>query len=109
MSRIKTPSEKKSLSLTLDRRNSYRENDKASRKGIPLSKARSHRNERRSVEHELAAVSSLSGEGIEVIEANVRSTARLKKVSAFRKWPDKPLGDVIVDQAIRREKRSARR
>ncbi|MGC2617441.1 MAG: hypothetical protein WA414_00280 [Acidobacteriaceae bacterium] len=46
MSRLKSPQEKKTASLDLDRRNAYGENAKASRKGIPRSKKRSHSAER---------------------------------------------------------------
>jgi hypothetical protein len=109
MSKIKSPSEKKRLSLALDRRNTYGENDKASRKAIPLSKARSHRNERRSVLIALAEAPSVPDENVEIVEAKARSVARLKKVSAFRKCPDEPLGKVLVDQAARRDKRNGRR
>jgi hypothetical protein len=38
MSRLKSPQQKKLASLALDRRNVYGENDKASRKLIPLEK-----------------------------------------------------------------------
>ena len=43
----KTPHEKGALSLGKDRPNTYGENDKASRKGIPLAKARVNRANRR--------------------------------------------------------------
>jgi len=109
MSKIKSPPEKKSLRLALDRRNTYRENDKASRTAIPSAKARSHRAERRSVLIELAAAPLLPGDGAEIVEANARSVARLKKISAFRKCPDEPLVKVIADQAVRRDTRSGRR
>ena len=48
MSTVKSPGEKKQLSLKLDRRNTYGENAKASRKGIQKGKQRQHMNERRS-------------------------------------------------------------
>lgn len=41
-----TPQEKKSLSYAKDRRNTYGENSKASRKAIPLSKALGIRSQR---------------------------------------------------------------
>jgi len=40
MGRRKTPQEKKQLSYDRDRRSIYGENDKSSRKNIPLSKQR---------------------------------------------------------------------
>jgi hypothetical protein len=50
----KTPQEKKRLSYENDRRNTYGENSKASRKGIPLAKARANRAERHTQDHVLA-------------------------------------------------------
>ncbi len=43
-----SPQEKKAYSYAKDRRNDYGENDKSSRKNIPLSKARAQRAVRRS-------------------------------------------------------------
>ena len=47
MSRIKSPQDKKNASLERDRRNTYGENAKSSRKNIPQSKQLSHQAERR--------------------------------------------------------------
>ena len=105
MSKVKSPSEKKRLSLALDRRNSYRENAKASRKGIPLSKARSHRAERHSVAETLREVTPIHADEA---EASTRSTARLKKVGAFKKSPDESLAAHIEQQAKRRTGRVER-
>lgn len=55
MRRAKTPQEKKQLSLDRDRRNTYGENSKASRKLVPLKKAKSHRAERRLIRSTMAA------------------------------------------------------
>jgi hypothetical protein len=88
--------------MALDRRNSYRENAKASRKGIPLSKARSHRKLRRSVVqalHEATLVRT------DEVEANARSTSKQKKVGAFKKSPDQPLAAHIKQQGRQRAER----
>ena len=53
--RQRSPGEKKALSYAKDRRNCYRANDKASRKAIPLRKAKSHRADRRKAAGALAA------------------------------------------------------
>jgi hypothetical protein len=45
--KLRSPQEKKSLSCANDRRNTYRENDKASRKLIPLRKAQESRQGKR--------------------------------------------------------------
>ena len=47
LKRRQTPQEKKQLSLKKDRRNSYGENDKSSRKAIPLQKKMANRKIRR--------------------------------------------------------------
>lgn len=52
----KTPQEKKALSYAKDRRNSYRENDKASRRLIPKRKAGVNRVYRRTVSDTLAMI-----------------------------------------------------
>jgi hypothetical protein len=56
MSTIKSPPQKKELSLAFDRRNDYGENSKASRKNITRGKKRSHRHERRGVTQLLASI-----------------------------------------------------
>ena len=104
MSNIKSPQEKKRLSLKLDRRNSYGENNKSSRKNISLSKARSHRDARRVVGQTLAeALTHPSQESIDVVGAKVLSVGRKKKIEAFRKWPDASLGATIVKKLARRK------
>jgi hypothetical protein len=101
MSKVKSPSEKKRLSLALDRRNAYRENAKASRKGIPLSKARSHRAERHSVAETLREATLTHADEA---EASARSTARQKKAGAFKKSPDESLAAHIKQLATRRKR-----
>ncbi|MET3912937.1 hypothetical protein ABID59_007311 [Bradyrhizobium sp. S3.3.6] len=58
MSKVKTPREKKQLSYANDRRNTYGENQKSSRKNIPRSKQLSHQDERRAVRQALIAARS---------------------------------------------------
>ena len=87
MSKVKLPREKKRLSLALDRRNSYRENSKASRKGIPLSKARSHRGERHAISIAMNSLNTASEEAADAVEAEARASGKQRKVGAFRKLP----------------------
>ena len=97
-----TPQQKKRLSYAKDRRNTFGENSKASRKGIPLSKARGIRSERHAQDHTLAqAVRAVDPEQLDAIENQVRST----EPREWRKWPDKPLGDVLARREIRRGKK----
>lgn len=94
--RVKSPQEKKMLSLEYDRRNTFGENAKASRKNIPKSKHRSQRAERRASATPLRALSGKFDEQA-AIDAELQSrTEGIKKDRGrFKKRPDKPLGQVI--------------
>jgi hypothetical protein len=97
-----TPQQKKRLSYLKDRRNTFGENSKASRKGIPLSKARGIRSERHAQDHTLAqAVRTDDSEQLDALENQARSAAP----RYWRKSADKPLGEVLA----RRESRRATR
>lgn len=102
MSKVKSPQAKKRLSLSRDRRNSFGENDKASRKLIPLGKARTRRAERRGVGQALAAAI----DHLEPVEAEckARELGALKSRQAFVKDPDQPLGVVLARKRARRSK-----
>jgi hypothetical protein len=92
----KTPQEKKRLSHEKDRRNTYGENSKASRKGIPLAKARANRSERHTQDHVLAtAVGVENNDALAAVENLVRST----EPRYWRKSPDTPLGEVLDRKA----------
>jgi hypothetical protein len=93
---FKTPQEKKRLSLKKDRRNVYGENDKSSRKNIPLSKALSHRKVRRKMTEELQQTLSMDETKAEVLisELSQPSVEKAAK-NTWRKWPDKPLGELL--------------
>lgn len=105
MSVVKDPHQKKELSLKLDRRNTYGENDKASRKAIPRGKQRRHMNERRSVDQVLRG---LRGEVHDDEAANVELAAKTRttnsKRKGFKKQPDVPLG-VVLDAKMSRAAR----
>jgi hypothetical protein len=94
-----SPQEKKRLSYERDRRNTYGENDKSSRKNIPRAKRRARRANRRLVSTALAAVQGVVVES--VAEAAVERINRTRP-RAFRKYPDTPLGDVVADRLDRR-------
>jgi len=83
--RFRSPQEKKALSYQKDCRNTYGENDKASRKAIPLRKAASIRSERRklnaSVENEVKGI-------------GVAETPRTNK-KAWKKSSDTPIGEIV--------------
>ena len=101
---MKTPQQKKSLSYAKDRRNTFGENSKASRKGIPLAKARANRAERHAQDHLLAtAVVSAGEDEMTAVETGVKAT----KPRQWRKSPDKPLGQVLAQRAERKKKLNA--
>lgn len=96
---MKTPQEKKGLSYRKDRRNTYGENSKASRKGIPLSKARAIRAERHAQDHRLLeSLKTNDDEQLALIENSVRST----KPRQWRKSADKPLGELLARRLLRK-------
>jgi hypothetical protein len=89
---MKSPQEKKRLSYSKDRRNTYGENSKSSRKNIPLTKALSIRSERHAQDR-LLAVALIASEQDQLtsIENKVRGT----KPRHWKKSPDEPLGAVL--------------
>jgi hypothetical protein len=97
MSSVKDQAEKKRMSLELDRRNAYGENDKAGRKNIPRGKQRQHQNERRSVVQALRPISADTTED-EIVNAELISKARAtaSKRKGFRKKPDEPLNAILA-------------
>ncbi|MCC6740248.1 MAG: hypothetical protein IT452_14475 [Planctomycetia bacterium] len=96
MSRVKLPREKKRLQLERDRRNVYGENSKASRKNIPLAKARTHREERMKAREALAGTAGVPEED-RLIQLQKVAETRTKQARrhGFRKDPDRPLGKVL--------------
>jgi hypothetical protein len=98
MRRPKTPQEKKRLSLAKDRRNSYGENDKASRKNIPRAKARVNRANRHQDRQTLdSAVGAPEDERDDAVEQAL--LGRRRKV--WRKWADEPLGELLARRRSR--------
>ena len=88
----KTPQEKKSESYAKDRRNTYGENSKASRKSIPRHKQRSHQLDRRIASEGLR----VDGGEVDLERADAAETRRLLAAKyAFKKQPDQPLGEVL--------------
>ena len=104
MSTIKNPEEKKRLSLTLDRRNRYGENSKASRKGIQRGKQLRHMDERRTVGEVLARLKGDVQEE-QAIEAELLAKTRIthSRRRGFKKSPDTPLGVVLASKKARKK------
>lgn len=97
--RRKTPQEKKALSLRKDRRNTYGENDKASRKGVPLAKARVNRANRH-LDKQL--MDGATGVADPQAGSEVEDRVRGRRRKVWRKDPDQPLGEVLA----RKDKRT---
>ncbi len=98
MSTVKHPDEKKLLSLKHDRRNVYGENDKSSRKNIPLSKRRSNKSARASVAQVLfrqsGPTNDIDLDGTQDVVAAKEILSRRKR---FKNRPDAPLFTVLVE------------
>ena len=95
----KTPQEKKELSYAKDRRNAYGENDKSSRKNIPLRKRLVNRANRHSAQRALSeAVGVTDSASEEAAEQKVAS----KRPKSWRKQPDIPLTEHLERKSRRK-------
>ena len=105
MSSIKSPREKKQLSLARDRRNRYGENSQASRKGIRRGKQRRHMDERRSVAEVLGQLKGQVDDD-EATELELQAKTRItgSKRRGFRKTPDTPLGVVLAAKKAKQKR-----
>jgi hypothetical protein len=101
MSKLKSPQEKKTVSLKRDRRNTYGESPQASRKGIRRGKQRSHMVERRAVSEILGRVRERPEESDEA-DFVAKKNIFVRKRKAFKKRPDSPLGIVIERKLAKR-------
>ncbi len=102
---MKTPQEKKRLSLKKDRRNTYGENNKSSRTGIPLRKAKTHRINRHRQDNLLHTLPDPTNEdALVALENNVKGQAP----APWRKYPDTPLGEVLDRQTAWRAEQAKR-
>lgn len=96
-----TPRQKKRLSYARDRRNSFGENGKASRKSIPLRKAQDIRAERHAQDGSLArALRATDADALAEVENRVRAT----EPRQWRKWPDEPLGEMLARRAAQKRR-----
>jgi hypothetical protein len=96
----KSPQEKKALSYSRDRRNTYGENDKASRKAIPARRAEESRKVRRKARQSLETMETADEVKADVIESSLRHD--LERLGGWRKGADEPLADYLQHQARRR-------
>ena len=107
--RVRPPAEKKRLSYERDGRNTYGENDKSSRKAIPLFKARSHRKTRHISTQELT-VANVAGEVFDHTETRLNDRLGKHKQMMRRKSADTPLGlTLAIDGKVGMDKAVAKR
>ena len=93
MSKVKTPTEKKRMSLVKDRRNIYGECPTSSRKNISRGKQRGHMEVRRAANEELRSLRGASTEvDADATEAHTKDRIPALSRYAFKKVPDAPLG-----------------
>lgn len=90
---IQTPQQKKTHSYAKDRRNSYGENDKASRKAIPARKAQENRKTRRKAKQNLDLSQSQSEEVADITESSLQHD--IERVGGWKKEPDIPLEEFL--------------
>ena len=110
----KTPAEKKRLSYERDGRNTYGENDKASRKAIPRFKAKSHREARHIESQEVTVANVASEEMLDRTDQRLFERLRNLKNNMQRKAADTPLGQALaiegkLDISASKSKRKANR
>ena len=96
----KSPQEKKRLSLLKDRRNTYGENSKASRKAIPRHKKAQRRAVRRIQKQVLVAGTQRVADADEELSMRLAS----HETWVWKKTPDTPLGEVLAEKLKRRAK-----
>jgi hypothetical protein len=98
----RSPQEKKSLSYSRDRRNSYGENDKSSRKNIARKKRRRHRAARRRQHQLLVSALGPADEDTQALAGERVMAPALGKSSWARKYPDEQLGLHVARKLKRR-------
>lgn len=97
MSKVKSPTEKKRLSLLKDRRNVYGECPTSSRKNIRRGKQRGHMELRRAANEELRSLKGVSVRAdADEIESRTKDRIIALARSSFKKLPDAPLGEVVA-------------
>jgi hypothetical protein len=99
MKRQKTPQEKKAESYAFERRDTYGENNKSSRKNVPRRKIRINREYRRTIRQKLVLSNTgLSEELADTIDVEAKNIHR----EPFRKWSGTPLREVVEAKLERR-------
>lgn len=98
MKKERTPQEKKFLSYTKDRRNSYGENDKSSRKAIKFRKAWVNQTFRSAMKHIVKSPIEAEDSAFDHVEDKAKELKR----KSWKKSPDQPLGEYIEQKKQRK-------
>ncbi len=99
MKRQQTPQEKKALSYAFERRDTYGENNKSSRKNVARRKTSTNRKYRHTVRQKLMLTDvELTEELGNTIDFAARTVSR----EQFRKWSGTPLREVVIAKLKRR-------
>jgi len=103
MSKVKNPQDKKELSLDRERRNTYGENEKSSRRNIRRGKQRSHMDERRRSAEALRQIKAIVTDD-EATDAELLAKCRIadSRNRGFKKTPDTPLREVLDRRRARK-------
>ena len=97
----KSPQDKKRLSLKKDRRNTYGENAKSSRRNIARNKAFSHQKVRAKARRDVKAIDPDREIEADTLQSTL-TTAKAQK-GRWQKSPDTPLGQVVPNKLPRRQ------
>jgi hypothetical protein len=103
----RTPQQKKALSYAKDQRNTFGQNDKASRKSIRRNKRMPNRADRHREHQVLSAATGpaavqTAAEAAELAESRLLATRSWWMVKRWRKLRDAPLAEVVADKLRRR-------
>ena len=102
MKRIRTPQEKKALSLEFDRRNVVAESQWGARDAIAKRKRWVNQSHRKAVHQELSALTGAQPADAETVESAVAATKRHN----WRKRPDVPLKEALSRRRSRKSEAS---
>ncbi|MFE6863861.1 hypothetical protein [Nocardia sp. NPDC057668] len=102
----KSPQEKKALSYARDRRNTYGENDKSSRKNIPRNKRVPNRSDRHHATQQLSkAIGPPNSEIASGAELSLTTKKSMWFTKRWRKSPDTPLAEALTWRLQNRTRR----
>ncbi len=106
--KIRTPQEKKALSLKKDTRQAYFANgQKTARKSIPLRKRLENRRNRHKNDQAIAVAVTCDETLLALAESSARHNVH--RARGWRKHPDRPLGEAIASQQAKRGWRFGRK